>query len=366
MDGCLIRILLFLSPALAQADLANNEWYSTTRALSMGNVGLASAEDSATAMFYNPAALARTKKVTAELFSPQIDVGTGVFTLGRGAADLSKHGSLRKVRPLVEARSNRASYLGGSLYPSISAQNFNFGVLLRGEGLSFYDGKQLVYRSRHVLIPTLGISIGSLAGRFRLGLAARVIQITENDRTLTGTIASNGPTGYQPGYLLDAQEGLGIGLDAGALLSLPVAGLPTLGVVARNVGDTSFTGSAPVGFATGSPTRKQKMKMTYDLGFSVSPKFGRKNSFTLGADYRDALNQNQVSTLRRINLGLEFSFSRILYLRTGLSRGYFTAGFGLASKYGSLDLGTYAEELDARGFRKKEDRRISIKFGSRF
>lgn len=365
MDGCLIRFLLLLLPLSASADLANNEWNSTTRALSMGNVGIATAEDGTTAMFYNPAALAKTKKVSGELFSPQFDVGTSIFTMGRGAQDFSKHGSLQKVRPLLEAKPNRGSYLGGSIYPNISAQNFNFGILMKGEGLSFHDGNQLVYRSRYVLIPTLGLSIGAMSGRFRLGFAVRGIQITENDRSLSGTIASNG-TADPPGYTMNAQEGFGVGFDTGALISFPIGGLPTLGVVARNVGDTSFPGSAPFGISEGVATKKEKVKMTYDAGFSLSPKMGKNSTFTFAVDYRDALNQNQVATLRRINVGMEFSFSKVFYFRAGVSRGYATGGIGLSSKFGSLDLGTYAEELDAREFRSKEDRRISLRFGSRF
>lgn len=149
MEGSLIRILFFLLPTLASADPANNEWNSTTRSLSMGNLGIASAEDSTTAMFYNPAALARTKKFTAEFMNPQFDIGSGLFTLGRGITDAPKHTSLGTVRPLVEARSTKASYLGFSLYPNLSAQNFNFGILAKGEGLSYHDGTKLNYRSKY-------------------------------------------------------------------------------------------------------------------------------------------------------------------------------------------------------------------------
>lgn len=366
MEGSLIRILFFLLPTLASADPANNEWNSTTRSLSMGNLGIASAEDSTTAMFYNPAALARTKKFTAEFMNPQFDIGSGLFTLGRGITDAPKHTSLGTVRPLVEARSTKASYLGFSLYPNLSAQNFNFGILAKGEGLSYHDGTKLNYRSKYLLIPTLGISMGALSGRFRIGAAARAIQITENDRSLMGTIASNGSSGASPSYTGDAQEGFGIGLDAGTLITLPWTALPTLGFVARNIGDTSFSGSAPFGVGTGTVKAKEKIKMTYDAGFTLSPKMGKRSVLVFGADYRDVLDQNGINLVRRINLGLELSFSRFFYLRTGVSRGYFTAGVGFASKYGSLDLGTYAEELDARKLRVREDRRYSLRFGRKF
>lgn len=363
MDGGLIRVLSFLLPGLllpglANADAVNNEWYSTTRALSMGNAAIASAEDGATAMFYNPAALARTKKASFEFFNPQVEVGTGVFQ--ESGVSIAKHTTLEKARPMLQNNPGRVSSMGASIYPNVTAQNFNFGILARGEGSSYYDGTRLHYKSRYYLIPSLGLSIGTIGSRFRLGVAVRAIQASENDRNVLGTSTDS------VGYTMDAGEGFGIGLDAGALLSLPIAATPTIGIVARNVGDTTFSGSAPFGVATGDVTRKEKIKMTYDAGFAFFPKFGRRSGVTFSADYRDILNQNDVTTMRRINLGLEFSFNQIVYLRTGISRGYWTAGIGLASKKGSLDIGTYADELDARSLRAKEDRRISIRYGSRF
>jgi hypothetical protein len=357
MEGCLIRALAFLLPSLALADSVNNEWYSTTRALSMGNTGIASADDPATAMFYNPAGLARTKRFSAELFNPQFDFGTGV--LSGSVKDFAKHGSLEKTGPLLEAKPNKkSSSLGMALYPNLAAQNFNFGVLMSAQSSSYFDGDLYHYRSRYLVVPTMALSMGTLGGRFRIGAAVRAIQLSENDRSVADLAGA--------GYLVDASEGFGIGLDAGALFTLPWAGLPTVGVVARNVGDTTFTGSAPLSVASGNVERSEKIKGTYDAGISFSPRFGGRNVLVFSADYRDVLDRHQVDFKRRINVGLELGFSRTFYLRAGASRGYWTAGMGLSSRNGSLDLGTYAEELSAAGFREVENRRFSLRYGSKF
>lgn len=350
--GAAIFAVLF-APVAASADSVNNEWNSTTRAQSMGNTGVASASDAVSAMFYNPAALARSKKVSAEFFSPQVEISTGA--LGR----TDRHVSLEKAKAELQKKPAKTSSVGGSLYPNIHAQNFNFGVLMSGQGSSYLDGNTLHYRSRYLVMPTLGISIGLLGGRWKLGFAARAIQLTANDRSAPVTQAGTG-------YTIDADEGFGVGLDAGTLLTLPMAGLPTIGFVARNVGDTSFGGGGLVKVASGSVNRPDKLKMTYDGGIAFFPKLGRKSTLTFAADYRDILNVTDTATMRRVNLGLEFSASDIFFFRAGVSRGYWTAGLGLASRYGSLDLGSYGEELDAKGFRKKEDRRISIRIGRKF
>lgn len=363
MEGCLRKLtfLCFALSSTAWADAVNNEWFSTTRALSMGNVGIASSEDSTTAMFYNPAALTRTKKVHFEFLNPQVDVST--YSHGN-MQDVTKRIDLGAMRPVLEKYPGKPTYTGGTLYPNIAAQNFNFGVLMRGEGGAYFSGTALHYKSRYLLIPTLGMSLGALGGRFRLGFAARVIQITDNDKSVEGYAANDRSGGV--GFMKDPGEGMGIGLDGGTMITLPVPALPTVGFVARNVGDTSFSGSAPFGVGTGNISRKEKIKMTYDVGGSLTPRFGKKNQMVFAADYRDIQDKMNVTTKRRINLGMELGLQKKVFFRFGLSRGYWTAGIGIASDYGSLDIGSYAEELDATEFRKVEDRRISIRIGSKF
>jgi hypothetical protein len=277
-----------------------------------------------------------------------------------GSSNISKHSTLTKVRPLLSQNPGTASSLGVSLYPNISAQNFNFGILMKAEGASVDDGTNLTYTARNLLVPTLGISMGLFSGRIRWGLAVRAVQISENDEVVnTSTTAATG-------YTMDMEEGFGIGLDSGLLITMPWAALPTLGFVARNVGDTSFPSEANFSIASGTSNRKDKIKMTYDGGFSIAPKVGQRSTFTFAADYRDILNANGVNDKRRLNLGIEFDFSKTFFLRFGYGRGYWTAGVGLGSRFGSLDLGTYSEELDRTSFNGTEDRRISLRYGSKF
>ena len=360
MEGCLRFLPLFFLPLAALADGANGEWLSTTRALGMGNAAIAAAEDSTTAMFYNPAALSKTKKFTAELFNPQFDFGLNSHG---STTDLAKRTNLESMRPLLEKSPNKPTYTGGALFPHFTAQNFGFGILLRGEGGAYHDGSSLYYKSRYLVMPTLGMSISALSGRFRLGFAIRAIQLTDNDTSVAGFSSASTSS---VGFLKDPNEGFGLGLDAGALFTLPWAGLPTLGFVARNVGDTNFSGAAPFSIGTGTITQKGLVKKTYDVGASISPKIGNKSVVVLSADYRDALGATGISKKRKINIGTEFNFSKFFFFRLGVSRGYWTAGIGLASKYGTLDISSYSEEMSAKQFRKVEDRRLSFRIGGRF
>jgi|GEM_PF-5513307 len=363
MDGSLYRALvfLFMLPGLAQADSVNAEWVSTTRALTMGNVGIASSDDPTTAAFYNPAGLARAKKASFEVFNPQIDFGFGNFSLSKSAVDWGKHASYNAAKEMVKAKPGKASSVGFSLYPNVSSQNFSFGVLGRMHRWSYYRQSDQTwrYQSRYLIVPSLGLSMGIMGGRVRFGAAVRAIQVTETNGIVadTGsTILTNESTG----------EGLGVGLDAGMLITMPWSSLPSLGLVARNVGDTAFPTRGLVKWGGGQKVNHAKIKMMYDAGVAITPKIGQKDTLTLAVDMRDIQNRSEVRALRHFNVGMEFAFSKKLYLRAGYSQAYWTAGIGLASKQGALDLGSYADELDSVAAGAVEDRKFSLRYTRRF
>lgn len=371
MDGRLFRALPFLAamtaaallPDRSRADTVNNEWVSTTQARTMGNAGIAAAEDPATAAFYNPAALAKLKKPMAEVFNPQIDIGTGVFGLSTSMRDWFKHGNYANTRDLVKGKPGKVSSVGASLFPNVSSQNFSFGILARYSRWSHYEQSDATWRyySRYLIVPSMGFSVATLGGRMRLGVAVRAIQVSKTEGTeadTTSTAVTN----------VSTRHGLGIGLDAGALITMPWSWLPTLGAVARNVGDTSFPtdGLMKVGSATVAGQRHEQVKMTYDAGFALSPKVGSRDVFTMAFDMRDVTNRTGAVPLRHYNAGLELASNRMFFLRAGFSQGYWTAGIGFAGKEGSFDVGTYSDEINATKSQTLEDRHISIRYSRRF
>jgi hypothetical protein len=329
----------------------------------MGNVGIAyTSDDPSTASFYNPAALTGIKKPSLEIFNPQLEVGSGDFKLSHSLSDMTKETSLSKGKPLLLASPGTASSLGGSVFPNFSAQNFDIGVLASEKESMYYDAKKgaYYYHSENLVVPSLGLSASALGGRFRVGVAARAVQINEVNMVAPASTSST------VANVDNARDGLGFALDGGALLTMPWTGLPTLGFVARNIGGTSF--SSPQMFPLGSAEaeRHEIIKMTYDSGMSFTPKVGQKDTLAFSVDYRDVLNVTGVSELRHFNAGMEFGFMKTIYFRGGFSQGYWTAGFGLNSKIGSFDLGTYGEELDPTAFDAVENRRYSLRMTRRF
>jgi len=383
MDGCLslqrmakFLCIIFLACSIpAFADIVNNEWYSSVRALSMGNAVIAAADNPVDAMFYNPAFLAKIKQsqTSLELINPQIEMGLGNFSISKDTSDILQQRDLGKAAPLLDSDRNKGSYFNTAFYPNISAQNFALGFLIRTETSAYVNGDstELNYKSRYLMMPTLGLSAGLIGGRMKIGLAVRAIQITENDKKASQVSAASSTQAANYGtvdFQANPDEGFGFGLDAGMSLTLPWTALPTIGVVARNIGDTSFPNKNPpfYSFGTGITSRHDSIKSTYDIGFSIAPKLGRGSTFLLAADYRDAMNRYDVNTLRRVNIGMELSFNKHFYLRLGARSGYWAAGIGISGQKASLDFGSYADELHATDYQKIEDRRVAIRYGGRF
>lgn len=366
MDGRVFRaplpfLFLLLFPAgLAKADAVNAEWVSTTRSLGMGNVGIASAEDPTTAVFYNPAAITRSKKSGVEFFNPQFDFGTGMFSMSPLITDWAKHATYLASKPLLFKKPGAISSLGFSLFPNFTARWVSVGVLARTHRWSYYDKENFTYHSysRTILMPTMTLAASLLGGRLRLGAAARIIQISKSEGEETTSAATT---------TLATETGLGMGFDGGVLITLPWQWLPTIGGVARNIGGTKFPkAGASLGGAVGTVTKHEKILMSFDAGFALTPKLGRQSLMTLAFDYRDVTNTTKVTMMRHFNAGMEIAMSKKVYIRGGMSQGYWTAGFGLASKEGAFDFGTYADELHATKFNVIENRKISFRFTRRF
>ena len=348
-------------PQTAAADAVNNEWHSTARALGMGNTGIATAEDPATAMFYNPAALSKNKRVIFEFFAPQYEFSLSNFAFD--VSDQSKMLSLPKSQELMDTKRGKTTGLGFSLYPSFNARNFAAGMLLRGQGHSVVEGDgTLRYESKYYIIPTVGFAIGLMSGLFKIGVAGRAIIATENRNVTASTTEEIAAAGYRQ----DPEQGFGFGVDGGFIFTLPWDWLPTFAGVARNVGGAKLTGAAPVSLAADTKRAHSGYDMTFDAAFSLAPKLGKRTVMKIAFDYRDVTDENNVDLLRRINMGIEIGIARRIFFRGGVSRGYWTAGFGFSGSKASLDLSAYGEELHPTDLRAIEDRRIAIRYGARF
>lgn len=352
-------LLLVPQWSYALLDPVNREWFSTARALTMGNAGIATAEDATTAMFYNPAALSSNRKLSAEVFNPQFDVGVNSLTIVGGVDKVGKAIDLSKIQPQLEANPDKSVFVGMGLFPHLAAKNFAFGILAKAEGGAYMNTqRELRYRYQQIFMPTAGFSLGLLSGYLKLGVAVRLIHLVEVNRKAPDL----GTLSYRQG----AGEGMGIAADFGSLLVLPVDWLPTFAFVGRNIGGADLTGAPLVKLLPDNSPAPAVTEMSFDFGFSASPKLSQTTVLKSSIEFRDFTNVSETVAARKINLGFELSMRRYLFLRFGVSQGYWSAGFGLSGRSGSLDFGTHGKELEPRNFRGTEERRIVMRYAVGF
>jgi len=145
----------------------------------------------------------------------------------------------------------------------------------------------------------------------------------------------------------------------GTKLTIPVAFLPTFGVVLRNATNNDWE---QIG-AGGEP---DKIPQTIDGAFSITPQIAPITRLHIEVNYKDIGDRYDTSSSRRVGFGAELDFNRRIFIRGGYGDGWGSGGIGVRNKSFIFDLTTYAVDRDSTGFRKQEDRRFVLSLSSGF
>lgn len=320
----------------------------------MGGAQIAVANDE-TALITNAAALGKLRDAYGTILDPEIEANSNATTTyNRNAYNAF---SLQNVKDTTNLNRNTYLHAKAQLFPSFVVQNFGIGILGRkvldaqmntaGTGLTtFYQDDLSVL---------LGFNLRLFDGRVKIGATGKIINRIEIDKVL------------DPNATLDlatvASEGVGVGADVGIILAAPIAWIPTLSAVVRDVGGTSF--SAGSGLRLKTATRPNAIAQDIDVALAVFPISGKtRSAFTI--EYQK-INAAAAATdkLRYGHLGYELNLSDLLFLRAGVNQRYWTAGIELASEKTQLQLTSYGEDIGVDGT-PIEDRRYGFKFSFRF
>ena len=337
------------------------EMYNGVRPLGMGNASVAAVNDE-TALIVNPAGLGKLRNFFGTIFDPELDLGSVALNTYR-AKSFSNPVSISQVLPAVALTPGDYFYARTQLFPSFVAKNFGIGLLVKNEIASVADSAtsaSLYYRDEMALL--LGYNFRFWDGRIKLGFTGKMISRTEvNESALDPSGAIDMDSLSAAGY---AKHGLGIGGDAGLILTAPWSNLPTLALVARDIGNTSFDKSYYSRMST--PQKPDRATQDIDAGFSFQV-IHKSNIRSLWAfDYHGILTAKDEEDKNKLyHFGVEVNFGDVFFLRTGYNQRYVTAGFELASERFQFQLATYGEEVGTAA-NPKEDRRNVAKFTFRF
>ncbi|MCB0368000.1 MAG: hypothetical protein KDD45_00830 [Bdellovibrionales bacterium] len=337
------------------------EFYKGIRPLGMGNTSIATVNDE-TALALNPASLGRLRDYFGTIIDPEIDLGSSALNLYRGKS-FSNPYSLSQVLPSVATSPGEYYHARGQVFPSFVAKNFGIGVLAKYDLNAVADSATSVntfYRDDMALL--LGYNFRFWDGRIKFGFVGKMISRIElNETTLD-------PTGSLDNASLATadkmKQGLGVGADAGLILTAPWKNLPTLAVVVRDIGNTSYDKTYFSRLSTPSNPSPTLQDMDVGASFQVIHKPNFRSTWAL--EYKGVLTAKDEEDKQKLyHAGIEFNFGDVFFFRVGYNQRYITSGFELSSERFQFQVATYGEEIGTVTD-PKEDRRNVVKFSFRF
>jgi hypothetical protein len=212
------------------------------------------------------------------------------------------------------------------------------------------SGGSVNYRSSYRFVPAFGAGARLAGGLFKLGYSLHYINKAEGE--VTGIPSSSSPMGYHQ----QLAQGSGISHNLGATIAIPVAYVPTISVVARNVLGTTFKEFSIISFAsniTGAPAADP---MTVDVGFSIQPRFQGGGFMSWTAQIKDATHQSGFSLMDRTSFGVEANIRGTFALRAGYALGALQAGAGFKTEHADVNLAWHTEELGTPSASARERR----------
>lgn len=357
----LYRHFIALGLVFASVNVAHaaefEEFYTGVRQMGMGGAYTAIVNDE-TAILSNPAGLGKLREVTVTLIDPEI---SGSFN-DTGIVKLDNFTSVLGVQGLLDAlnqKKNTHWFAKAQFFPSVVTTNFGIGLNAKYSYNADVDATGTTFRLDYTndYAGALGYCFRFLGGILKVGTAARLIDRTEIHKDIPAN-----STGLTVDSL--ASAGVGLGVDAGVIITAPVQYLPALSVVARDIGGTSYELSGSTFHTTSA--RPKDTPQQIDAGVAIFPITSNFTRMTLTADYHDITGSNpDPDVMKRVHGGFEFNFHDFFFLRGGWNQRYWTAGVELASENFQLQAASYGEDIGPVGT-PKEDRRWMTKFAFRF
>ncbi len=355
--------LVLLSGSGANAQLGEKfDFYSGIRTLGMGDTGIAVVNDE-TALLINPAGLGKLRDFYGTILDPELELSysSGGFY---GTNPLTAPTTVEGVRGALATKPETYYYAKMQLFPSFVARNFGIGIHAKQYlAAKLNDDGTISAEQVDDMALVMGYNLRFFDGRVKLGMAGKVIsrqQVSEValDPALDLSNSELALTGQY-------REGLGLGVDAGLLLTAAWKYLPTLAVVARDLGGTRFDLQSGVrGPAT--DVRPLELKQDVDVALAMFPIHTNTVRSAWTVEYRNLLtNQDETNKNKFIHAGFEVNLADRFFLRAGYNQGYWTAGAESATENFQIQVATYGEEVGV-GENTKEDRRYIGKVTFRF
>ena len=307
--------------SMSNDDIVPGSRFTSARGAAMGDAYLSLSDDVTSALFYNPANLAKIRKFEVEPVNISVDVNN-VFYNSANSNSLNATNLSKYVSTLSNVSQQMSSF-GGSVAPSFGFPGFGFSILVDSQMAAQVNSDQSVtYRAHYQLIPALGFAKRLLGGALKLGYSLQWVNQASGTETVTSGDVSQGYSG-------GIAQGSGFSHNFGLLATIPMKNLPTFGLVARNVMGTSYSTSSLMAFSKTPSGVPSTDPMSIDGSFSLQPKLGSGVLMNLAFEGKDLANASGDTTVGHLAAGGEVNFVNKVFLRGGWAAGYPSAGLGL-------------------------------------
>ena len=357
MNLKILALTCFLFCPLASLAAERYEFYNGIRAMGMGGASVATVNDE-TALISNPAALGKLRDYYITLIDPEVELG--VETQNMIGYDLLVGLSPQRTLDKSNAHPDDHLHTRAQIFPSIVVPNFGFGVFGKYVTDAEVDTATNTFNFDYTndYAAVAGFNFRFFNGIIKLGTNARIVNRTEvHDHTIDPLLTNLTLKAL-------ASSGVGVATDAGLILSAPIAALPTLAAVYRDIGRTSY--SMRDGMFMKTTNKPDSTAETVDVAISISPILGNRIRSTWTVEYQDVLTTSkETDHMRRAHGGVEINIADAVFVRGGMNQKYWTAGLELAMMNYQFQAASYGEDIGSSGA-SVEDRRYEIKFSFRF
>lgn len=325
--------------------------------MGMGGASIAVVNDE-TATLLNPNGLGKLRDYFFTLIDPEMTgsanrtdvlIGTGVFNSVIPEDVYNQLGDAL----------GEPYYFKGQVFPSIVVPNFGIGLLGKYEILAVrnVDGT-INYSYQNDYSLNLAYNMSFWGGRVKWGFAGRLINRVEFNGVRDPATESLAVSSF-------AREGMGISVDSGLTLAAPWQWLPTLSVVVRDIGTTSFT-SGGGAFGNGNNGIPQAVSQSVDAAVAFFPIYSNNVRGVWTVEYTGVDKTEDVEDhMDRLHIGTEINVWDAYFIRGGYHANDWTAGFEYSTGLFQLQMATYSEPINI-GTIVDRDRRGIIKFAVRF
>lgn len=349
-----IAVLFLFNLAFPKKAMALGEvfdLYDSPQGLAMGNAFSADATGYA-ANYYNPAGLAKGSSKSWVITPIDFE---GILSFAGAARDWAARSfGISRLNPELANHPGSYDFFRGTLIPSVTRKNFGVSVLDSYYYAAQSDGKNIDINAGQDLGPTVGAAVSLWENRLKLGIATKFLLRNQIKGTFDAASLAT-----DSAVMSNMKEGFGIGVDAGLLFRLPWTYVPTLALVAHDIGNTTFR-PTHVLLNTQSTGAPDPLEQSYDGGFSIHPILWKGLRATIAVEVRN-LERSDLPFRKRSHVGLQIESDRDFFFWAGANQLYPTGGLGYHVRGGDLEIGTYAEDI-GEGTSDVEDRRFLIRY----